>query len=351
MRSLALQKRLSLRRERNGMGFGGWSLWACLWLCSFGTVGAQSDEPNWTLEARAAWPPRDSQAEWVKDGSLWIGGGWFNSFEAPPRDVWRSRDGKSWTLVQQQAPWLHSDLPMSLTFKGRLWIMGGWHNGRLPNRSASNQVWASNDGSDWEMVTPSAGWSPRCAGMAIEHAGRIWVLGGTEHYYFGDTSSLKNDVWSSSDGQNWNEITHHAPWQPRGYHQAVSFRGRIFVIGGGNYDPEHFVLNDVWSSEDGVLWQCETNQAPWKPRLWFSAVVYRDKLWLLGGWSKEHGNFGDVWYSPDGREWKLLETPVCWKARHEHSAFVFEDKLWVAGGHAQPLSNEVWSLALPKETD
>jgi hypothetical protein len=28
--------------------------------------------------------------------------------------------------------------------------------------------------------------------------------------------------------------------------------------------------------------------------------------------------------------------------------FVFQDKLWIAGGHAKPLSNEVWSLFLPK---
>ena len=28
--------------------------------------------------------------------------------------------------------------------------------------------------------------------------------------------------------------------------------------------------------------------------------------------------------------------------------FFFQDKLWIAGGHAQPLSNEVWSLHLPK---
>jgi hypothetical protein len=33
-----------------------------------------------------------------------------------------------------------------------------------------------------------------------------------------------------------------------------------------------------------------------------------------------------------------------WKERHEHSVFVLRDRLWVAGGHAQPLSNEVWSI-------
>ena len=38
-----------------------------------------------------------------------------------------------------------------------------------------------------------------------------------------------------------------------------------------------------------------------------------------------------------------------WKERHELSAFVFQDKIWIAGGHAQPLSNEVWSLFVPEQ--
>jgi hypothetical protein len=236
---------------------------------------------------------------------------------------------------------------MSLTCAGKLWIMGGWHNGRLPDRSASNQVWSSNDGIQWNMVASSVGWSPRCAGVALEHAGKMWVLGGTEHYYYGNNDSLKNDVWASTDGQQWQAINRSAAWQPRAYHQAVSFKDRIYVMGGGNYDPDHVAFNDVWSSIDGVSWICETTQAPWKPRLWFSTAVYRDKIWLLGGWSKQHGNFGDVWFSDDGKNWQQFESKSCWKARHEHSAFVFRDKLWIAGGHAQPLSNEVWSLALP----
>src|SRR5258706_11833994 len=56
--------------------------------------------PDWVMETAAAqWQARDSQGELVFDNRLWIFGGWFNSFEAPPRDVWSSRDGKTWNLV------------------------------------------------------------------------------------------------------------------------------------------------------------------------------------------------------------------------------------------------------------
>lgn len=309
---------------------------------------ASGAAPDWTLEASAPWQPRDSQAEWVFQDRMWIGGGWFNSMEAPPRDVWSSKDGKSWNRSESDAPWIHSDLAMSLTFAGKMWLMGGWFNGRLPGHEASREVWSSGDGEHWIPVTKEAPWKARCAGAVVGHKGRMWLLGGIEDYYFGNPGSLRNDVWSSEDGREWKEECAEAPWAARAYHQAVVHRGRIFILGGGNYVPIHVARNDVWSSEDGVHWQLETDRAPWGPRLWFSAAVYRGRIWVLGGWSKAQDNFGDVWHSEDGINWQRLETPNTWKARHEHSVFVFKDRLWIAGGHARPLSNEVWSLHLPQ---
>jgi hypothetical protein len=312
-------------------------------------VPLAAEDLDWKLEAEAAWQARDSQAEYVFGDQLWIMGGWFQSFEAPPRDVWASSDGRRWRQVKATAPWVHSDLPMNLTFADRMWIMGGWYNGRLPGHSASSEVWSSRDGVSWEQVTAAAGWTPRLAGVAVAFKEKIWMLGGTGNYYFGNGASLKNDVWSSPDGKVWKEETAAADWSPRAYHQAVVLNDKIYVLGGGNYVPEYHAKNDVWSSPDGVTWTCETEAAPWAPRLWFSAAVYRGRIWVLGGWSKEHENFADVWSSDDGKTWVKLETKTIWKARHEHSVYVFQDKLWIAGGHAKPLSNEVWSLALPPD--
>jgi len=297
---------------------------------------------------KAPWQPRDSQGEVVFRDQLWLLGGWFNSFEAPPRDVWNSTDGERWTLVQKDAPWKHSDLPMSLVFQDRMWMMGGWYNGRLPGHSASSEVWSSTDGVRWEQVAERAGWTPRLAAAAVEFQGKMWILGGTENYYFGDKNSLKNDVWSSTDGKQWQQVTQHAPWSPRAYHQAAVLGDRLYVFGGGNYVPEYWALNDVWSSADGVTWRQETAAAPWKPRLWFSSVVYRNRMWVLGGWSNQPSrNWADVWHSANGKDWQQLHSKVSWKERHEHSAYVLKDKIWIAGGHAQPLSSEVWSLQLP----
>ena len=77
-----------------------------------------------------------------------------------------------------------------------------------------------------------------------------------------------------------------------------------------------------------------------------SLGVFRDRMWILGGWSKEIGNFGDVWCSKDGRNWTELKSDAIWESRHEHSAYVFQDRIWIAGGCGEQLNSAVWTLAI-----
>ena len=326
-------------------------LWLVLVLTFSFTATGHPETPvaDWVKVAPSApWQPRDSCGEVAYGGKLWLMGGWFTSFVATPRDVWSSPDGREWTLVTQEAPWKHGDLPMTAVFKDRMWFMGGWHGGRLEGATSSAEVWSSTNGKDWTQVTASAGWSPRIAAGCVEFNGKLWILGGIERYYDGTEASLRNDVWCSEDGQRWTCVTEQAEWSPRAYHQAVAHAGKLWVMGGGNYVPTYHAKNDVWCSSDGKTWTCVSDTAAWSPRLWFSSVVYRDHMWVLGGWSNNPSkNWGDAWYSADGARWSQLTTPTMWKERHEHSVWVFDDALWVAAGHAQPLSNEVWKLKLP----
>lgn len=303
--------------------------------------------PEWVrVTPDAGWRGRDSMGEVVFRDRLWIFGGWFAAQEPGPRDVWSSADGREWTCVQPEAPWIHGDLPVSLVHRDRMWVMGGR---KLPGTECSQRVWSSVDGVDWTLENDRAGWCPRVSAAYAVFKDRMWVLGGTESFYDHSPAMVKNDVWSSADGRDWRLETPQAGWSARAHAQAVVFNDRLWVMGGGLWHPEHVATHDIWSSADGVTWECVTAAAPWAPRLWFSAVVYRGCLWVLGGWSKEHGNFADVWFSRDGRHWEELTSPVAWTARHEHSAYVFKDRLWVAGGYAETLSSEVWSLTLPAD--
>ena len=53
---------------------------------------------------KAGWQPRDSSGEVVFKDQLWLLGGWFDSFTAPPRDVWSSPDGKPGSSRRARPP-------------------------------------------------------------------------------------------------------------------------------------------------------------------------------------------------------------------------------------------------------
>ncbi len=301
--------------------------------------------PYWVcVNKEAPWQARDSQGEMVFDNHLWIFGGWFTPQTPNPRDVWKSPDGKNWTCTVEVAPWVHGDLPATMPYKGKMWLMGGR---KLPGAENSNKVWSSTDGADWKLEC-EASWCPRVGHSFTVFKDRMWIIGGTENFYEDNEQTMKNDVWSTADGKNWKLETENAGWPKRRDGHVIVFDNKLWMMGGGSWNPENIPRNDVWYSEDGVNWTQATDAAPWTPRLWFTAVAYRDHMWMMGGWNRVDGNFNDIWYSKNGKDWTEVKSDVIWKTRHEHSAYVFKDKIWIAGGHAEPLNSEVWSLEIPK---
>jgi hypothetical protein len=302
--------------------------------------------PDWVCVNEAApWQARDSQGEVVYDGQMWIFGGWFTPHVPNPRDVWKSPDGENWTCTVEVAPWVHGDLPATMVYKDRMWLMGGR---KLPGKENSNRVWSSTDGVEWILESESAGWCPRVGHAYAIFKDRMYVIGGTEDFYEDNDETLKNDVWSSTDGKEWRLDTENAGWSKRRDPKVVVFDDKLWIMGGGHWNPENIPRNDVWCSEDGVNWTQVTDAAPWRPRMWFSLAVYRDRMWVLGGWSRADGNYNDVWCSKDGANWTEMRFDTIWTNRHAHSSPVLQDRLWVLAGHAEPVNSEVWALEIPE---
>lgn len=340
---------------------GNKSVWISIVLVFIGLQAmGQHSSIDWNqVSEKAPWRARDSQGEVVYKNNLWIFGGWVSSRDPNLLDVWKSRNGKRWIRTVEEAPWVQSDLPASLVFKDKMWIMGGR---KVPGSEVSNKVWSSEDGETWDLETSAAGWSPRLGAAYVVFKGKMWVMGGTTDFYENSPSTMMNDVWCSEDGKNWELVTANAGWSKRPYLQAVVYDDKIWVMGGGVRTPDEHAnfKNDVWCSEDGIHWEEVVSHADWEPRIWFSSVVYRDRMWVLGGFGlkdnhyedfKSYHNLNDVWYSDDGKSWTELKTRNIWTPRHEFSAYVFKDKIWIAGGAAEPnyaLSSEVWNLRIPK---
>jgi hypothetical protein len=73
----------------------------------------------------------------------------------------------------------------------------------------------------------------------IAYQGNLWMTAQTRAY-------------SSPDGLTWTEH-HKTDWGERIYESLVDFKGRLWMLGGLDYQASTF-LNDIWSSPDGITW-------------------------------------------------------------------------------------------------
>ncbi len=142
-------------------------------------------------------------------------------------------------------------------------------------------------------------------------------------------------------GASWSRALTREIWPNRDSHSALVYKDRLWVLGGWGAGP----LGDVWSSADGLSWQIATEEAAWPARKAAAATVFADRMWVLGGsMGVELAN--DVWSSTDGTTWASVGA-ASWPARHNHVAVTFAGKLWVLGGWGggeKPADlNDVWS--------
>ncbi len=150
----------------------------------------------------------------------------------------------------------------------------------------------------------------------------------------------------------WIRVTEKAPFAPRDGAGALTFGGRMWLIGGWNpNDKGHFPRtcnNEVWSSADGADWRPEKPNTfldasfdparDWEGRHTAGYVVFHDRMWIVGGDPIQKHYQDDVWNSADGRSWTRVnpDRPVPWGPRILHHTFVFKDRIWVLGGQTLP---------------
>ncbi len=152
----------------------------------------------------------------------------------------------------------------------------------------------------------------------------------------------------------WVNVTMNAAFAPRDGAGALSYRGRMWFIGGWNPSAaqrEFFPRicnNEVWSSAEGAEWTLVKPNtfkdstfdatADWEGRHTAGYAVFRDRMWIVGGDVNQGHYQNDVWSSVDGRTWEFVnrDKPVPWGPRALHYTVVHEDRLWVIGGQTMP---------------
>ena len=115
------------------------------------------------------------------------------------------------------------------------------------------------------------------------------------------------------------------------------------------------------SKDPDYRWVNVTMKAPFAPRDGAGALIYKNKMWLLGGWNPSDKNHfpricsNDVWNSQDGADWTLIKPNTFrsadfdpksdWEGRHTAGYAVHRDKMWIVGGDVNQghYQNDVWN--------
>ncbi|NUQ63409.1 MAG: hypothetical protein HUU20_13100 [Pirellulales bacterium] len=310
---------------------------------------------------KAPFAPRDGAGAVVFQGKMWLLGGWNPGDKTHfPRicnnEVWSSANGASWTLEKPNtfldanfdptADWEGRHTAGYVVYRDKMWIVGGDVN----QGHYHFDVWNSTDGKTWTFVNRDKPipWGPRALHYTLVFKDKIWVIGGQTMPGFAKSDEVfYRDVWNTTDGIQWEKVAPAEPlWARRGMIGGnVVFRDRMWILGGGTYDtpqtPARTFHNDVWSSDDGVHWQCHIERAPWEPRQYHEVAVFDNRMWVLEGWNQRNRN--DVWYSSDGVHWhEVPATP--WAPRHAASVFVHDNALWMVAGNN--MQSDVWKLEI-----
>ena len=268
---------------------------------------------------------------------IWLIGGQANGLVR--NDVWWSQDGMVWNRTTESARGIGRAGGTLSILNNRMWILGGEDGERGVNHSS---LW-SIIGLEWKIGS-RVPWTKRRRHTATIFKNKIWIMGGFDRFTNPDARFFsKNDVWSSSDGIEWNQVTSRAKWVQRNGHTAVAFKDKIWIMGGKILT---IAQSDVWSSVDGHIWN-KTAETLWKARFHHTSVVFDNKIWVMGGNIDGRNDVNefknDVWSSADGRHWEVVSASAPWSPRENHASVVLNNRMWLMGGYdGSSELNDIW---------
>ncbi|GGX14257.1 hypothetical protein [Aquimarina muelleri] len=191
----------------------------------------------------------------------------------------------------------------------------------------------------WYKATSNAPFQFSEPPLVLKYKNNMWAM----------ASNLMNSVYYSFDGVSWLPATNATAWQPRSYSAGIIFKNKMWLMG-GQIPGGANCLNDVWSSEDGITWAQETGTAAWPARRSFGCFVLpgADKIFIVGGIDATGNCLKDVWSSIDGKTWVNETEQAFEKGRGAFGITVYNNEAYILGGltggdekNGTP-TNDVW---------
>ncbi|MBU1106406.1 MAG: Ig-like domain-containing protein, partial [Candidatus Riflebacteria bacterium] len=261
-------------------------------------------------------------------------------------------EGKVWALEQANTEntttFSQRSEHVMISFNNKLWVIGGFDG-----ISYLNDIWSSSDGKSWTNETAAAAFPARSGHACIVYNGKIWMTGG---YSYTDTDKFFDDVWSSSDGKNWVQVSNSADYYARSAHSMAVFADKLWIIGGETFDESNnlMLLDDCWSSSNGSSWQLRSTMVSFFPRKLHISGVINNRLWVWSGYGENsnsvEGALNDAWSTADGDYWRLETSNTAFPARCAAGYATFNNRTWLIGGaNGDPYQagttyyNDIWA--------
>lgn len=203
----------------------------------------------------------------------------------------------------------------------------------------------------WEQITAKAAFAPRDGAGALTWQGKMWFLGGWNPSDKKNFPRIcNNEVWNSVDGKEWTLIKPNTfldrtfdktkDWEGRHTAGYVVYKDKMWIVGGdanqGTYQ------NDVWNSADGKTWTLvnKDKPVPWGPRVLHYTVAFADKIWVIGGQTippigpADEVFYRDIWTTTDGVHWEQVKSvEPFWPQRGMIGGSAVKDgRIWILGG-------------------
>lgn len=298
-------------------------------------VWSSSDGKSWELVVDdAPWlGRRGHQIVAFNDGSeeaLYIIGGFTVDENSGERwyknDVWRSTDGKNWTEIKSNnvvdqnsvSDWMarmHHRCEVAVhNGTSYIYLIGGMGmQSDVQGRYAMkyfHDVWRSTDGIQWERLSNTN------YGIRAEHAsavganGKLYIQGGLHGIIYepeGSSSQPVDDyhfIWSSTDGITWikenNASQIETSLMHRSGHSMVYYDDRLWALPGKTIGVDHYQFaNDqyypTWTFDTQQNWAIDSRGTAIDARHSYEALVFNNKIWVLGGFTNRHAQSNDVW--------------------------------------------------------
>jgi N-acetylneuraminic acid mutarotase len=170
---------------------------------------------------------------------------------------------------------------------------------------------------------------------SVVYNGKLYIYGGhtTQGLMSNLISNVKSDfVVYDTKAKKWSPLEHQMGGKTE--HKCVAYNGALYFIGGYNgYDYTNEVHK--FDPNTNVTEPVTTTGEPFTRRSALTALVHKDSVYTFGGWN----GFSRTWFNDVNcldfttMNWRAIQakgTPP--RERTSHSAVVWKDSMYVFGG-------------------